>query len=176
MRGGQVPQQEALVLTDPRRVLQEIDPSISYVQARPLQEGVDPQVRPWRLGASAFSLMGFLALVVAGVGLHSVVSYRVAQRTHEIGVRIALGAGDAHVVFLVLRSSLGMTALGVVIGLGLALGSGSLVAPLLFDTSPHDPEVLAIVVVTMLLVAVLASLAPVARARRLSAMDALRSE
>jgi predicted permease len=159
-----------------RAILQDIDPSISYIQAQTLQESVDPQIRPWRLGASVFGLMGVLALLVAAVGLYSVMSYLVAQRTHELGVRIALGARDGDILSLVLRSSLGMAALGVVLGLGLALALGRFVEPLLFDTSARDPGVFGGVALAMLAVALLASLVPALRARRVNPMEALRAE
>ncbi len=99
-----------------------------------------------------FSYMGLLALLVAAVGLYSVMSYLVAQRTHEIGVRIALGAAARDIVGLVLRTSLGMAALGVAIGLGLAIAAGHFVAPLLFDASPRDPVVLGGVALILLAV------------------------
>ena len=159
-----------------RRALQELDPSITYVSARTLQESVDPQIRPWRLGASMFGLMGVLALVVAAVGLYSVMSYFVAMRTHEIGVRIALGAQAGDIVALVFRNSIGMAALGVAIGVALALWAGQFVAPLLFETSPRDPVVIGGVTATLLAVAVFSSLQPAIRAKRVNPVEALRGE
>jgi putative ABC transport system permease protein len=166
----------AKMVASTRRVLQELDPSISYVYAQTLQESVDPQIRPWRLGASVFGLMGVLALVVAAVGLYSVLSYLVAQRTHEIGVRIALGARGGDILGLVLRSSFGMTVLGVVIGLALSLAAGRFVEPLLFETSARDPGVIGGVALSMLTVALVASLVPALRARRVNPMEALRTD
>jgi predicted permease len=159
-----------------RRVFQELDPSITYVGAETLQEAVDPQIRPWRLGASVFGLMGVLALVVAAIGLYSVLSYLVAQRTHELGVRIALGARDGDIFGIVLRSSLGMAVLGVAIGLVLSLAAGRFVAPLLFETSPADSSVLGGVALLMLAVALFASFVPALRAKRVNPMEALRTE
>jgi predicted permease len=159
-----------------RRMMQALDPSISYVSVRTLQESVVPQIRPWRLGASMFGLMGVLALVVAAVGLYSVMSYLVAQRAREIGVRIALGARGGDIVALVLRNSIGMAALGVAIGIALALWAGRFIAPLLFDTSPNDPVVIGGVAAILLAVAVLASVLPAMRAMRVDPMEALRAE
>ena len=159
-----------------RRELTGLDPSISYVDENLLERSLDSQVRPWRLGASMFGLMGALALVVAAIGLYSVMSYLVAQRTHEIGVRMALGARGGNIVALVLRSSLGMAALGVAIGTGFALWAGRFLEPLLFDTSPRDPVVIGGVGVTLLAVAFLAGLVPAMRARRVNPMEALRGD
>jgi ABC-type antimicrobial peptide transport system permease subunit len=159
-----------------RRAFQELDPSITYVEAGTLQESVDPQIRPWRLGASVFGLMGVLALVVAAIGLYSVLSYLVAQRTHELGVRIALGARERDIVALVVRSSLGMAVLGVAIGLALALAAGRFIAPLLFETSPSDSSVLGGVALAMLGVALMASLIPALRAKGVNPMEALRAD
>lgn len=159
-----------------RRLLLEVDPSISYIKAQTLQESVDPQIRPWRLGASMFGLMGVLAFVVAALGLYSVMSYLVAQRRHEIGVRIALGAHPVDIVLLVVRRSLGMAAVGVVVGLGLALASGPLIEPLLFETSPRDPLVLGGVALAMAAVALIASWVPAARATRVNPVEALRAD
>jgi len=159
-----------------RALLQQLDPSITYVDAQSLQASVDPQIRPWRLGASVFGLMGVLALIVAAIGLYSVLSYLVAQRTHELGVRIALGARGGDILGIVLRSSLGMAVLGVATGLALSRAIGRFVAPLLFETSPADPGVLGGVAFVMLAVALLASLVPALKAKRVNPMEALRTE
>jgi predicted permease len=159
-----------------RKDLIALDPTISFVKTELLQEEVDPQIRPWRLGASMFSLMGVLALVVASLGLYSVMSYFVAQRTHELGVRIALGAGGSDIASLVLRSGAGMAALGIVIGVGLAVALSSFIEPLLFDTSARDITVIGTVVCTLLAVALLASLVPAVRAKNTNPMEALRTE
>jgi ABC-type antimicrobial peptide transport system permease subunit len=153
-----------------------MDATIAYVDESTLQDDVDPQVRPWTLGASMFGLMGILALLVAAVGLYSVMSYLVAQRTHELGVRIALGASGRNIVSLVLRSGVGMALLGIVIGLGMALIAGRFIEPLLFNTSARDAGVLAGVAVTLFGVAVLASVLPAMRAKGTDPMEALRTE
>lgn len=166
----------ATVTAAVERIVEEIDPTVSIVGVAPLQDSIDPQIRPWRLGATVFGLMGVLALLVAAVGLYSVMSYLVAQRTHELGVRVALGASGANIVQLVIRGGVGMAALGVAIGLALALVLGRFIAPLLFDTSPRDVRVLGGVAVSMLAVALLASWVPAMRARRVNPLTALRSE
>jgi predicted permease len=166
----------ATVIPDIRRALETLDPTIEYVDAATLQRDVDPQVRPWRLGATVFGLMGTLALLVAAMGLYSVMSYLVAQRAHELGVRIALGAQARDIVALVVRGGAAMAALGVVIGVGLALAAGRFIEPLLFETSPHDVGVLAGVSFTLFVVALLASAVPALRAKATDPMEALRAE
>jgi ABC-type antimicrobial peptide transport system permease subunit len=159
-----------------RKLLLEIDPSISFVQGVMLQDSVDPQVRPWKLGAAMFTLLGVLALIVAMVGVYSVMSYLVAQRTREIGVRIALGAQSSNIVSLVLRGSVAMAAGGLGAGMVVALLLGRFIEPLLFETSARDPLVLGGVAVTLLAVALLASAVPALRAKRVDPIEALRAE
>lgn len=159
-----------------RRALLAMDPELGYVEAQSLQQIIDPQIRPWKLGASVFGLAGVLALVVAAIGLYSVLSYLVEQRTQEIGVRIALGARVGNIVRLVLRDSLGMTLLGITIGAALALISGRFLQALLFEASPRDPAVFVTVAASLILVAVIASVLPAWRANRVDPMEALRAE
>jgi predicted permease len=166
----------ASVIGKLRGTFQEIDPSVSYVKVETLQNSLEPQLRPWRLGVGAFGMMGVLALLIAAVGLYSVLSYLVAQRTHEFGVRIALGAGAADILALILRSSLGMVVMGVAIGLGIALALGQFVEPLLFDTSARDPLVLGAVAAILLIVALVASVVPALRAKDVNPLEALRSD
>ncbi len=114
--------------------------------------------------------------MVAALGLYSVMSYLVAQRTHEIGVRIALGAGGSAIVGMVVKRSLLLAVAGVAIGMVIALWAGRFLQPLLFQTSPRDPLVLGGVVGVLLVTALLASLLPALRARRVDPMEALREE
>ena len=159
-----------------RQALLALDPSITFVDAGILQDLVEPQVRPWELGAAMFSLMGVLALVVAAVGLYSVMSYFVTNRSHELGVRIALGARPADLAGLVVRAGVVLAIAGVGVGLGLALLAGRLIEPLLFATSPADPVVYAEVAATLVAMALAATVLPAARARRINPVDAMRTE
>jgi len=133
-------------------------------------------VRPWKLGATMFTLLGVLALVVAAVGLYSVMSYLVAQRTQEIGVRIALGARSSNIVSLILRGSVGMAAAGLVIGTVITLATGRFIQPLLFETSAKDPMVLGAVAAVLLVVAIAASVVPALRAKRVDPIAALKAD
>jgi predicted permease len=159
-----------------RGIVLEEAPKLSFVQILPVSDLIEPQVRPWRLGASLFSAFGILALVIAAVGLYSVLAYVVAQRRHEIGVRIALGARTGDVLRMVIAEGVRVVAIGVAIGLVVALLAARALEGLLYGVSPHDPAVVAGVAVVLLLVAVAASLAPAWRASRVDPSTALRAD
>jgi ABC-type antimicrobial peptide transport system permease subunit len=130
----------------------------------------------WKLGASLFSVAGILALLVAAVGIYSTVAYMVGQRTHEIGVRIALGARSPNIVRVVLGRGIGIVVAGIAVGLLATLAMGKLVASLLYGVSPRDPVVLGIVALVLLVAAVAACLVPALRAARVDPMETLRAE
>jgi predicted permease len=159
-----------------RREMTRAMPGDGFVVIRPLQEVVDDQSRSWRLGATMFVALGGLALVVALVGLYGVINYNVAQRMHELGVRVALGARSADVVRLVVGQGLRFALAGVAIGLGGAWLSARWVQPLLFRQSATDPATYGIVGATMILAAFAASAIPAMRAARADPNTALRSE
>jgi predicted permease len=157
-----------------RKVLARLVPKARLIEVTPLAAAIDPQVRPWRVGALMFGLFGVLALVVAAVGLFSVVSYLLAQRTKELGVRIALGARSSHVLRLTLGGSLLRAAIGVAIGVLGAIAIGPFVEPYLFETIGRDPEVLGAVTLTLLVTTLVASAIPSWRACRIDPIIALR--
>ena len=159
-----------------RRTLTQAMPGDGFVFVRPLQEVVDDQSRSWRLGATLFVAFGVLALVVAVVGLYGVVSYNVAQQTHDIGVRVALGARALDVVRLVMTQALSVVVAGVAIGLVLPLLASRWVEPLLFRQSATDPATYAGVGAAMIVVAIAASAIPALRAVRVDPNVALRSD
>ena len=159
-----------------RRALQEVVPGAAFVSARPLDAIVAPQMRSWRLGATMFTIFGVLALVVAAVGLYSVVAYDVSQRTRELGVRVALGASAGTVLRLVVGEGVRVVAVGLIVGAAVSLAFASRIAPLLYEVSPKDPATYAGVVGVLLVVAVIASLAPALRAARVDPNVALRAD
>jgi ABC-type antimicrobial peptide transport system permease subunit len=114
--------------------------------------------------------------VLAVVGLYGVLSYLVARRTHEIGIRMAMGADRAQVLRMIVRRGVGLAALGIVMGLAAALALSRLVRGLLYDVTATDPVTYAMVPALLLMVAVVASLVPGLRAVRVSPLTALRSE
>jgi ABC-type antimicrobial peptide transport system permease subunit len=141
-----------------------------------MSDALEPQYRPWRLGATLFSAFGLVALVIAAVGIFSTVSYSVSQRTHEFGVRIALGARLGDVLRVVIGDGLRTAALGVAIGIVLALAAGRAIESLLYGIKASDPGVILFVAVILLTVAVVAALAPAWKAARVDPITALRSE
>jgi predicted permease len=159
-----------------RRELQRLMPGVAYVSATPLSNIVDQEVRAWQLGATMFTIFGGLGLLLAAVGLYAVMAYNTAQRTHELGVRIALGAQMSDVVRLVVAGGLRVAVVGIAIGAVAALLGGRFIAPLLFHISPKDPSVFVVVTLTLLATALLASLIPAWRATRVDPNVALRTE
>lgn len=141
-----------------------------------MAEILEPDLRPWRVGAQLFTAAGLLALLVAAVGVYSSISYTISQRTQEMGVRVALGANSSSIMRLVIRESVGVVAIGVTAGLLAALALGKVVASMLFETSPRDPMVLGGATLTLLIVALIASAIPAWRASRVDPLTSLRAE
>jgi putative ABC transport system permease protein len=159
-----------------RRRLQQLMPGSSYVTVTPFREILGEQTRSWELGATMFLAFGALALVLAAIGLYSVMAYNVAQRSQELGVRAALGAEQKDLVRLVLSEGLKMATVGIVVGVVIALAGGQWLGPLLFQESPHDPLVFGFVALLLLGVTVAASIIPSRRAARVDPIVALRYE
>ena len=159
-----------------RRDLMGVMPPSTYLVVQPLAGLVGDVTRSWRLGAVMFAAFGALALVVAAIGLYSIVSHGVAQRTRELGVRMALGAGALNVVTLVVTDALRVVIAGLVAGVALALLGGRWIAGLLFHVSPRDGAVFVSAMVTLLGVAILASLVPAIRATRVDPSITLRAD
>jgi ABC-type antimicrobial peptide transport system permease subunit len=123
-----------------------------------------------------FSLFGVLALVVAMVGLYSVLAFNVARRTRELGVRSAMGASRTRLLNMILRQAVGVTTIGVLLGLGVAYLAAGKLGPLLFSTSPRDPVVMVGVAAVLLVVAFFAGAVPAWAAARVDPMTALRAD
>jgi len=158
------------------KAVEATDASIDRVTAWPMREMIDPLLRPWKLGATVFALGGVLALIVAALGLYSVMSYSVAQRTHEMGVRIALGARTRTIVGMIVRQGMAMAAGGIGAGIMVAIAAGSRLQALLFDTSPHDVTIIGTAAFVLLAAAMAASLWPALRAGRVDPMRALKTD
>jgi putative ABC transport system permease protein len=137
---------------------------------------MEPEYRPWQLGVKLFTLFGVLAALVAAIGVYSSVSYAVSQRTHEFGVRVALGATWSRIVGEVVGDGVRVVAIGVIAGIVLALVTGRLIASLLYGVSPSNPIALVVAAGVLLIVAAVASLAPAWRAGRSDPVMALRTD
>jgi predicted permease len=159
-----------------RRALQAVMPAPAYVTVSTLEDVVDAQRRSWQLGATMFTAFGVLALLVAAVGLYGVITYDVAQRMHELAIRIALGARSANIVRLVVSQAFSVASAGVAVGIAAVLLAARWVQPLLFHESARDPMILVVATVAIAGVALVASAAPAVRAVRADPNAALRSD
>ena len=159
-----------------RRALQREMPGASFVTVNPMANIVGAKMRSWIVGATLFTAFGVLALVLAAVGLYSVVAYNVTQRKHELGVRLALGAGRLGVVRLVVMESVRFALAGIAIGSVVAAATGRWIGPLLFNQSPRDVTVFAAVSVALVAVAIVASWVPALRAAGLDPKIALEAD
>ena len=159
-----------------RAALQRVMPGTSYVTVRLLRDIVGDAQRSWRMGSTMFLAFGLLALIVAAVGLYGVTSYNVAQRSHELGVRVALGAQSRDVVRLVVGQGARFATIGLGLGLALAYLAARWVQPLLFQQSARDPAVYGAVAALLLTVALLSSALPAWRATHADPNTALRSD
>jgi predicted permease len=159
-----------------RKIIQEIDPQLPLYAVQTLQHHVEGAMFAQRAAASMLTLFGALALVLAAVGTYGVVAYNVAQRTREVGVRMALGAEPKHILQLIMGGGAGMIALGAVLGLGGALVVARLLAPLLVGVSATDYAALAGAVLLLALAALTACYLPTRRAMRIDPNVALRHE
>jgi predicted permease len=163
------------VLEPLRRRLQQEMPGASYVVVRPFRDVIRSETQAWRVGATAFTVFGALAMLLAALGLYGVIAYGVTQRTHELGIRMALGAHAFDVVKLVVNDGLRFVTLGMLIGCGISVVFGSWVAPLLFKESPRDPLVFMLVALTLIVTAIAASAIPAVRAVRVDPRTALQA-
>jgi hypothetical protein len=159
-----------------RALIARVAPAAPLIRVQPLEDRIDPLIRPWKLGAELFGLFGGLALLVAATGLYSVVAYVTDHRMHEIGIRLALGAPRRHVLSIVMARALRTTLVGTVIGIGLSLMSSRWLKPLLFNESARDPWVLSAVGLVLVVVALSASLSPASDALGADPLVALRAE
>jgi putative ABC transport system permease protein len=159
-----------------RSRLQRLMPGPAFVTTQPFHQIVDPTMRSWTSGARMFLAFGAMALVLAAIGLYAVISFAVAQRTQELGVRVALGARGVDLLRLVVGEGVRVTVGGVAIGIVFALVASKGIGELLFGVSSRDPLVFSIVALTLIAVGVLASAIPASRASRVDPNVALRAE
>jgi putative ABC transport system permease protein len=156
-----------------RRQVQTIDPGIAIAYVRPMEQIVGDSIASRRLAVVLLGTFAAVAVVLGAIGIYGVISFLVVQRTHEIGVRMALGAQRADVLKLVLLRAIKLVGAGTLIGLALALCSTRFLASLLYRVSAFDAATFIIVTFTLALVALLASYIPALRATRADPMIAL---
>jgi ABC-type antimicrobial peptide transport system permease subunit len=159
-----------------RGKVRQIDPNIPIYDLRTTNEQIDNSLRTERLVASLSSVFGLLATLLAVIGLYGVMAYTVARRTREIGIRMALGAMQGSVVWMVMGEVLALIAIGIAAGLPTALVLGRLAQSQLYGLAPHDVATVSLATVTLAVVAGLTGFVPALRASRIDPMRALRYE
>jgi len=159
-----------------RLVIQDSFAELPYPRVDAYPTLFAAELRPWKVGSTLLSLFGILGLVLAAVGLYGAISYSVSQRTQEMGIRIALGANRLDVLGIAIGEGFRVTLAGICAGILASLLAGKAVASQLYGVSPSDPVILALVGVMLVVIALLASYFPGARATRTDPMVALRYE
>jgi predicted permease len=159
-----------------RTIVPSVHPSLIAANIRPMNEVLAQSVAVPRFNMLLLSVFAMLALALSGIGIYGVIAYSVAQRTHEIGVRMAIGAQRLDVVRLVLKETMVVAGAGVALGIGAAAMLSRLMATLLFGITVHDPLTFTVGGATLLLVALGASWIPALRATRVEPVRALRTE
>jgi predicted permease len=159
-----------------RRAVSSLDPGVGVYDAMPFEDYMGASLFPQKVAASLLSVLGVIALLLAAVGLYSVMAYSVSQRTHEIGIRMALGGQRSRVMGMVLRKGLALTAIGLLAGLVVALSATRVVASMLLNVSATDPWTFAGASVFLAAIALLASLLPARRATQVDPLVALHYE
>ena len=159
-----------------REAVRKVDPNLPLVRITTQAELVEGRSAGAQFLAISYALFGGLALLLASVGLFGLMSYSVARRTNEIGIRMALGALKRDIISMVLGESLMLVAIGIVIGIAAALAAGRLVTTMLFGLAPTDGVTITLAIATMLVVSVAAGYLPARRASRVDPIVALHYE
>ena len=159
-----------------RREAQAIDPAVPVSGAMPLEEYIAASLFPQRIAASLLGTLGSVALLLAAIGLYGVMAYSVAQRTNEIGIRVALGAQPLDVLRMIIREGLVMVLPGLIVGSLLAAALARVVSASLVQVSPGDPVIYAAAAAFTVLITLCAAANPARRAAKVDPMVALRYE
>ena len=164
------------MVSEVRQAITKLDPDLPLYSVGSLEQMLDSAFLPTRTAAIALSAFGVLAIMLAATGINGLVAYAVSRRTHEIGIRMAIGARPTEVLLLVLGKTAALLAFGSLVGLTLALAAGQVIASIVYETQPHDPLIMVSVWIGVALLGLLASWAPARRALRVDPMVALRYE
>lgn len=159
-----------------RQALREIDPGLPVTKVATAKERVSANAGNEEMMAEIVGFFGGVAVLLAALGLYGLISYAVARRTNEIGIRMALGAKRNQVLWMVLKETLLLVAAGAAVGIPLTLGATRFVRSQLFGVEPHDPLTLALAVLLLTSVAAIAGYLPALRASRVDPIVALRHE
>ena len=166
----------AVVLPEVRQAVQKLDPTQPPYGAMTLEGALDESIAPRRFNLLLLGTFAGSAVLLALIGIYGVMSYAVTQRTHEIGVRMALGARRGAIVGMVVRQGMTVAVAGIAVGIAAALGLTRLMATLLFDVKPNDPLTFVAVAALLTLAALAASWLPAWRASHVDPLEALRYE
>jgi putative ABC transport system permease protein len=159
-----------------RHELLALEPNLVFLDNQTMTTQVGATLLPAKFGAMSVSAVGVVAMLLAAIGLYGVIAYSVARRTREIGIRMALGARPSGVLGLILRQGMTVSGVGAVAGVVLAAGAAKAVSGALYRISPVDPIAWGGALGILLVVSVLANVAPARRASRVDPSIALRSE
>jgi putative ABC transport system permease protein len=164
------------VAPDVRRAVAEVDPNRALANVGPLADQLDAQLHPRRSYTVALAIFAAAATLLAGMGTYGVMAYAVAQRYHELGVRIALGAGARQIASLIGLGALRLIAIGLTAGLAMALAATGLIKLQLYQITPTDPATFIAVSLLLAMVGIVACLVPLGRALRVDPTTALKYE
>ncbi|MCU1273165.1 MAG: hypothetical protein JWO48_596, partial [Bryobacterales bacterium] len=159
-----------------QRVIQSIDPDQPVSDVRTMESWIGNSVARARFGTVLLALFGVVALMLAAIGIYGVISYSVTQRTHEIGIRMALGAKPGDVLRMVIKQGMAVSVLGIALGIVGAFAATRVLASMLYEVAPTDPLTFVSIPLLLSLVALLASYIPARRATKVDPMEALRYE
>jgi putative ABC transport system permease protein len=166
----------AALIENVRRTISELAPDSPVFELRTVEQTISNSARPWTVLSQMLGVFAAMALILAAIGIYGVISYSVSERSHELGLRMALGAQPGHVVRLVLRQAMTLSLLGVIIGVAASFAAAPLLAEFLYGVKPHDVLTLVLVSALLLAVTFFASYIPARHATQIDPMETLRHD